>query len=228
MTVSGEQHHHWIVRLGHWGQALAIVIMIGSGWRIYNQEPVLLAGFRFPTALTLGGYIKDTLSRNNDPGMANATAWHFAGMWLLLVCFSALMGFGLLSGHFRRDFLPVGPKSFRRDFIAAATFRLEHTLGSYNSVQKTFYIGVLLAISMMFLSGIAIWKPVQTYPLEVLFGGFQGARVVHFLFMAAIVAFFAVHVALVALVPQTLVAMVTGHSGGRRNSREPIVQEPRE
>jgi thiosulfate reductase cytochrome b subunit len=213
---AGVQHHHWIVRLAHWGQALSIVVMIGSGWRIYNQEPVLPIGFRFPQQITLGGYIKDTLSRNNDPGVANAIAWHFAGMWLLLASFLALVLFGFISGHFRRDFLPVGPRSFLRDFIAAATFRLDHALGSYNAVQKAFYIGVLFAITMMFVTGIAIWKPVQTYPLEVLFGGFQGARAFHFFFMSAIVAFFAVHVALVAIVPQTLIAMITGSSGNTK------------
>ncbi len=211
-AVKGEQHHHWIVRLSHWGQAVAILVMVGSGWRIYNQEPVL-PFLTFPEALTLGGAIKDTLSRDNDPGVANAIAWHFAGMWLLGVSFLAFMLFGLLSGHFRRDYLPVGPRSFLRDFIAAATLKLDHALGSYNAVQKVFYIGVLFAITMMLISGIAIWKPVQTYPLEVLFGGFQGARAVHFFFMCAIVAFMAVHVALVALVPKTLVAMVLGRAG---------------
>jgi thiosulfate reductase cytochrome b subunit len=210
---AGEQHHHWIVRLSHWGQALATTIMIGSGWRIYNQEPVLPVKWRFPVELTLGGYIKDTLSRNNDPGVANAVAWHFAGMWLLVASFTALVAFGLISGHFRRDFLPVGPRSFLRDFIAAATFKLDHALGSYNAVQKAFYIGVLFALFMMLVTGIAIWKPVQTYPLEAFFGGFQGARAFHFFFMCAIVGFMAVHIMLVAIVPQTLVAMIFGRAG---------------
>jgi thiosulfate reductase cytochrome b subunit len=74
------------------------------------------------------------------------------------------------------------------------------------------YWGVLAAVAMMLLSGIAIWKPVQTYPLEALFGGFQGARIVHFLFMAAIVLFVVIHVALVILVPKTFVAMTLGRA----------------
>jgi thiosulfate reductase cytochrome b subunit len=209
--------HHWLLRLTHWLQALAIVVMIGSGWRIYDEEPVL--PFHFPLALTLGGGIKDTLSRNNDPGAANAIAWHFAGMWLLGLAFLVFVGFGFVTGHFRRDYLPVGPRGFLRDFIAAATFRLQHTLTGYNAVQKVFYIGVLFAITMMLVSGIAIWKPVQTYPLEALFGGFQGARTVHFLFMCAIVAFFAVHVALVALVPRTLIGMTIGHLPRRSGAK---------
>src|SRR6185437_4777991 len=112
----------------------------------------------------------------------------------------------------RRDFLPVTPRSFWQDFTAALRFRLEHRLGQYNAVQKLFYWGVLLAVALMIASGLAIWKPVQTYPLELLFGGFQGARLVHFLVMAGIVLFLIVHVALVILVPKTFVAMVLGRA----------------
>lgn len=208
MSAHGVQRHGMIVRLSHWLMAISILIMIGSGWRIYNNVPIF--DFTFPAWMTLGGDDSITFVRNNDPGMANAIAWHFAGMWTLFVAYLTFMLWGLLSGHFRRDFLPVGPKSFLRDFIAAATFRLEHRLGEYNAVQKVFYWGVLALVALMLLSGLAIWKPVQTYPLEVLFGGFQGARIVHFLGMAGIAGFILVHVALVVLVPKTFIAMVLG------------------
>jgi thiosulfate reductase cytochrome b subunit len=115
-----------------------------------------------------------------------------------------------VTGHFWRDFLPVGPVSIVRDLIAALRFRLEHRLGEYNAVQKFAYLFVLTAIAVMIISGIAIWKPVQTYPLVALFGGFQGARLVHFLVMASIVGFLLVHVALTLIVPRTLIAMVVG------------------
>jgi thiosulfate reductase cytochrome b subunit len=146
--------------------------------------------------------------------VATAIAWHFAAMWLLAVSYLLFVAWGALSGHFRRDFLPVGPSSFFRDFVAAARFRLAHKLGEYNAVQKVFYWGVLGLVLLMLVSGIAIWKPVQTFPLEVLFGGFQGARLVHFLGMAGICGFLVVHVALVVLVPKTFVAMVLGRVTG--------------
>lgn len=209
-AVIHEQRHHLLLRIAHWSQALAILIMVGSGWRIYNQEPIL--PFRFPVQLTLGGAIKATLSRSNDPGVANAIAWHFAGMWLLAAAFLLYVSYGVISGHFRRHYLPVGPKSFVHDLIAAATFKLPHTLGVYNAVQRAFYLGIILAVSMMIVSGLAIWKPVQFAWITALFGGFQGARVVHFLFMSAIVAFIAIHLALVALVPKTLQSMVFGRA----------------
>jgi thiosulfate reductase cytochrome b subunit len=204
------QTHPIAARVTHWLMALAILLLIGSGWRIYNASPIF--DFRFPEAVTLGGDVEDALALHNDPGVASALAWHFAAMWLLALSYLGFVLWNTITGHFRRDFLPIGPRLFWRDFVAAATFRLQHRLGEYNVVQRVAYWGALGSVAMMLLSGIAIWKPVQTYPLEVLFGGFQGARIVHFVFMTAIVLFIAIHVALVILVPKTFVAMTLGRA----------------
>ena len=202
------QKHPLTRRLFHWVMALSILIMIGSGWRIYNASPIF--PFRFPDWITLGGDVQTSLARHGDPGVASAIAWHFAAMWTLFVSYLLFVLWGLVTGHFWRDFLPVGPVSIVRDLIAALRFRLEHRLGEYNAVQKFAYLFVLTAIAVMIISGVAIWKPVQTYPLVALFGGFQGARLVHFLVMASIVGFLLVHVALTLIVPRTLIAMVVG------------------
>jgi thiosulfate reductase cytochrome b subunit len=205
-----EQRHSLIVRGAHWLLALSILIMIGSGWRIYNASPIF--GFTFPLAVTLGGDEAVALSGHNDPGVANAIGWHFAAMWGVALAFAVFVLNGIVTGHFRRDFLPWRPADFVRDFIDALRFRLAHRLGEYNAVQKLAYWVALFAVAMMLLSGLAIWKPVQFAPLTALFGGFQAARLVHFLFMAVITGFVLVHVALVALVPKTLVAMVLGRA----------------
>lgn len=202
------QKHPLTRRLFHWVMALSILIMIGSGWRIYNASPIF--PFRFPDWITLGGDVQTSLARHGDPGVASAIAWHFAAMWTLFVSYLLFVLWGLVTGHFWRDFLPVGPVSIVRDLIAALRFRLAHRLGEYNAVQKFAYLFVLTAIAVMIISGVAIWKPVQTYPLVALFGGFQGARLVHFLVMASIVGFLLVHVALTLIVPRTLIAMVAG------------------
>jgi thiosulfate reductase cytochrome b subunit len=212
------QTHPIAARITHWLMALAILLLIGSGWRIYNASPIF--DFRFPEAFTLGGDVEDALALHNDPGVASALAWHFAAMWLLALSYLGFVLWNTITGHFRRDFLPIGPKLFWRDFVAAATFRLQHRLGEYNAVQRVAYWGALGSVAMMLLSGIAIWKPVQTYPLEVLFGGFQGARIVHFVFMTAIVLFIAIHVALVILVPKTFVAMTLGRATAVPHARK--------
>ena len=149
---------------------------------------------------------------HNEDGLAGALQWHFAGMWLLAINGAIYLAYGLLSGHFRRAFFPVGPAAVLRDTLAALQFRLPHRLGAYNAVQKTLYLGVLSAGVVMVLTGLAIWKPGQFQELTWLFGGFDVARVIHFLGMAAIVAFLIVHVALVVIVPKTLPPMITGRA----------------
>jgi thiosulfate reductase cytochrome b subunit len=218
------QRHSIVVRLAHWLMALSIVLLIGSGWRIYNSSPIF--GFTFPETFTLGGDVEAALARHNDPGVATAIAWHFAAMWGLFVSYLVFVLWGSVSGHFWRDFLPLSPREVWRDFTAALRFRLDHQLGHYNGVQKLFYWGVMALVALMLLSGLAIWKPVQTYPLVALFGGFQGARLVHFLVMAGIVSFMVVHVALVILVPKTLVAMIAGRATARPHAKAPTEKRP--
>ena len=218
------QLHPLSRRIMHWVNALAIFVMIGSGWRIYDYYPALPIDFGFPYYMTLGGDLSLTEALNNEDGLANALAWHFGAMWVLVLNILTYFVIGIVSGHFRRDFLPLTPRTFVRDFFAALRFRLEHRLGEYNAVQKLFYWAVLAAIVVTILSGLSIWKPVQLKELTWLFGGYEFARVVHFLGMAAIVGFLVVHVALAILVPSTLVAMITGRassapdasSGGHR------------
>ena len=214
------QEHPALVRIAHWMQALAIIIMIGSGWRIYNSAPIF-GNYRFPLWATLGGEPLQSKIAHMDPGVANALNWHFTGMWLLLASYLLFMAHGIISGHFWRHLLPVTPRTVFRDFIAAATFRLPHRLGEYNAVQRAAYWGVLFAILMMFLTGLSIWKPVQLSWLTALFGGYPTARVLHFLFMAAICLFIVVHIALVIIVPKTLVAMVFGRASHPIHSEEP-------
>jgi thiosulfate reductase cytochrome b subunit len=189
-------HPGW-VRITHWINAVAIVMMVMSGWEIYNASP--LFAFRFPRDYTLGGWL------------AGALLWHFAAMWLFVVNGAVYVLLGLASGRFRRKLLPISPGGVVSDMKAAVTFRLSHDdLSVYNAVQKLLYLGVILAGIVIVLSGISIWKPVQLQALTALFGGYDTARYVHFCAMAFIVGFVAIHVVMALLVPRSLRAMITG------------------
>jgi thiosulfate reductase cytochrome b subunit len=189
-------HPAW-VRITHWINAVATLVMIGSGWEIYNASP--LFGFAFPRSITLGGWL------------AGALLWHFAAMWVLAINGLVYIALGILTGRFRRKLLPIRPGEVVADMKAALTFRLSHDdISIYNSVQRLLYVGVILAGIVIVLSGLAIWKPIQLQELTALFGGYDAARYVHFFAMAAIVGFLVVHVLLALIVPKSLKAMVTG------------------
>jgi len=185
------------VRVLHWINAVAMIMMIMSGWQIYNAYPIF--SFTFPSTITLGGWL------------GGALLWHFAAMWLLVVNGLVYVIAGLLTGRFRKKMLPISPGGVFEDTKAALTGKLSHDdLSKYNNVQKLLYIGVILAGVVVVLSGLAIWKPVQLSWLTDIFGGFNTARVWHFFAMAAIVGFLVIHVVLAILVPKSLRAMILG------------------
>ena len=191
-------HPLW-VRVSHWINAVAMLIMIGSGWQIYDASPLPLFRFQFPLTVTLGGDLPTGL------------AWHFAAMWLLVVNGLVYVTLGLATGRFRAKLFPIRPHELRADFFAALRGRLAHDdLAVYNAVQKLLYLGVICAGVVIVLSGLSIWKPVQLYYLVMLFGDYPTARYVHFFCMAAICAFLVVHVLLALLVPKSLRAMIIG------------------
>ena len=189
-------HPAW-VRVMHWINAVAVLVMIGSGWQIYNASP--LFPFTFPRSMTLGGWL------------AGALLWHFAAMWLLVVNGLVYLMLGVLTGRFRRKLLPIRIRDLLADLGKTFALRLSHEdLLVYNAVQKLLYVGVILAGIIVVLSGLALWKPVQLQELTALFGGYEAARYVHFCAMATIVAFLIVHVVLAILVPKRLRAIIIG------------------
>jgi thiosulfate reductase cytochrome b subunit len=189
-------HPAW-VRVTHWVNAIAMLVMIGSGWEIYNASP--LFGFSFPGSITLGGWL------------AGALLWHFAAMWVLAINGIVYVVLGLMTGRFRSKLLPIRAGEVVTDVKAALAFKLAHDdLSKYNAVQRLLYAGIIVVAIVIVLSGLSIWKPVQLQWLTTLFGGYDAARYVHFFCMAAIVGFLVVHVLLALLVPKSLRAMVTG------------------
>src|SRR5213082_2395177 len=185
------------VRALHWTNAVAMVLMIMSGWQIYNASP--LFGFSFPASITLGGWL------------GGALLWHFAAMWLLMVNGLIYLAMGFSTGRFRNKLLPITPAGVIADTRAALTGKLSHAdLTTYNYVQKLLYAGIIVVGVVVVLSGLSIWKPVQLQYLTALFGGYDVARYVHFVCMALIVAFLIVHVVLALLVPKSLRAMIIG------------------
>lgn len=189
--------HPLAVRIAHWINAIAMVVMILSGWGIHNAYPTL--PFDFPEWMTLGG------------SFAGALRWHFAAMWLLATNGAFYLAYGFLTDRFRRKFFPIWPRDVLRDALAAISRKLSHEdLSTYNAVQRVLYAGAIVASVLAVITGLAIWKPVQLKELTWLFGDFDNARIMHFAAMCTIVVFLAVHVTMALIVPKSLKAMILG------------------
>ncbi|NHZ35067.1 cytochrome b/b6 domain-containing protein [Massilia rubra] len=197
MSADARIIHPLWLRLTHWLNAVAVLLLVTSGWRIYNATAFL--GFSIPAHITLGGWL------------GGALQWHFAAMWLLLANGILYLLLNLASGRLRRQFFPVSPRQLLRDMGAALKGKLAHAdPRRYNSVQRLAYLFVMLDSIVLVLSGLVLWKSVQFPLLRMLMGGYEGARQVHFFAMAGLCGFIVVHVAMVALVPRTLLAMLRG------------------
>ena len=194
----GLRLHPLPVRIMHWINALAMIIMIMSGWKIYDDD-VIFSWLRFPDAITLGKWAQ------------NGLQWHFFGMWIVALNGLAYLFYGITTGRFRSKFFPISLRELVATMRDAFTFRLSHDdLTHYNAVQKVLYVGIIAVGIVVVLSGLALWKPVQFSELATLFYDFQTTRLVHFLCMTAIVLFLVVHVTLTLIVPRSLIAMLTG------------------
>src|ERR1039458_5191832 len=111
-------HPAW-VRVTHWINAIAIMVMIGSGWQIYDAAP--LFPFNFPKSIALGQWLGGGL------------LWHFAAMGVLAINGIVYVTLGLATGRFRRKLLPIYPSQVLADAKAALAFRLSHEdISHYN------------------------------------------------------------------------------------------------
>jgi thiosulfate reductase cytochrome b subunit len=95
------------VRATHWINAVAMIVMIMSGWQIYNASP--LFAFKFSKSITLGDWL------------GGALLWHFAAMWLLMVNGLLYVALGIASGRFRKKLLPITRAGVLTDVRAALT-----------------------------------------------------------------------------------------------------------
>ena len=246
------RRHHLLVRLAHWVNVPVLALMVASGLAIYWAAPVFLHapdpvthnrdGLR-----DAGAAIADALhDRGGDPRfwlydhlslgpyqLASALRLHWLLAWLFMLN-GALYALGLLAGGGWRALWPrrsdareaLAMLRFYAGVIPMAVLRRPwpHPAirSKYNALQRAAYLSMPVAGVLVVLSGWAMHKPVSLGALERLFGGYDGARVVHVACMFVLAAFVVPHVILVVADGwDTFRAMVTGWSARLHAPAEP-------
>jgi thiosulfate reductase cytochrome b subunit len=194
------REHPFFIRVSHWINAAALGIMVTSGLRIYNASPIW--EFTVPGAVTLGGWL------------AGARQWHFFGMWVLTINGVAYVAYNLVTRHGRETTLfgKRDVRALRPMILYYLRLRAEKpATGKYNALQKLAYTIIPLCGAGSILSGIAIYWPVQFSGVASVLGGYESARVVHFVCSTGFIFFTAGHLLMVTLAGWwNFLSMITG------------------
>lgn len=188
--------HPWAVRLAHWTNAVSVTVLTLSGLQIFNafpsfgskvpQENLIEA---VPAAITLGGWL------------GGALQWHFTFMWVFMAGAAFYVVSQAVSGHYRTvlfsraDVAQVWPMA-RHYFLFGPK---PPATAQYNGLQKLAYTSALGFGALSMLTGLVMYKPVQLSALGWLFGGYDGARLVHFVAMCGLLSFIPGHLVMVLL-----------------------------
>lgn len=217
------KRHSLVVRLTHWLNAILLVGMIASGLQIYGAYPRFgprgatypvpnpFEGRSFPQEVRLGGWLAGGLN------------WHFALAWPFVLTGLVYLGYLVFSGEWRS--LLFRPRDIRPAIqmqLYYLRLRKEHPpQGKHNPLQKGAYTFITALGAIAVLSGFAMYKPVQLWWLEALFGGYDLARLWHFIAVWLFVGFSILHVILVFVAdPASLRAMITGWYRGKFPSHD--------
>ena len=235
LLVSGLQIFNAYPRL-HWGQYGAdtdpAFIEIGASAGDRTPHGFLkIASVSVPTTGVLGVSKVDgewtprafpawlTLPSYQD--LAAGRRWHFFFAWIFVINGLVYLGYGLLSGHFRRDLVPDGgelaPRHIWREVVDHA--RLHFPSGEkarrYNTLQKLSYVVVIAGLlPLMLLTGLTMSPGMDAaFPFLLdIFGGRQSARTIHFITASLLVSFVIIHVVMVILsgLWNNMRSMITG------------------
>jgi thiosulfate reductase cytochrome b subunit len=222
LLLSGLQifNAHPELYWGHYGaDGDPSVLTIGSSGQGEDMRGfVRIAGVEVPTTGVLG---VSTFEGDPTPrafpvwvtipsfqDLATGRRWHFFFAWLFLVNGIFYLGFGVLTGHFRRDLAParrdLSPRHLWHEILDHARLRFPEgeQAKHYNVLQKLTYLAVIvILLPTMLLTGLTMSPGFDAIvpSLVDIFGGRQSARTIHFMTATLLVLFVLVHVAMVVL-----------------------------
>lgn len=205
--------HSLATRWFHWVNFPVLAIMIWSGLLVYWANDIYRIGWG---DWTLFKFFPPEMYKSLNLGgqLATGMAWHLTLMWLFSfngLAYVLYMGF---SGAWR-DLLP-DRASFKEAWqVTLYDLKLSKVhppAKKFNGAQRIAYTSIIVMGAGSLLSGLAIHKPAQLGWLTAIFGGYEFARVVHFVLTLAYVAFFVIHIAQVFRAGwNNFRSMVTGH-----------------
>jgi thiosulfate reductase cytochrome b subunit len=219
-----ESKHPAAIRWLHWINFPLLSIMIWSGMLIYWANDVYRIGLG---SFTLFHFFPDWFYNGLGLGhrLAEGMAWHFLFMWLFAVNGILYVIYTLVSGEWRSL---VPNRNSLREAIQVTLYDLHLSKvhpppRKFNGAQQFAYTSIIVMGAGSLMTGLAIWKSVQFGWLTALLGGYEAARIEHFLLTIGYVLFFLVHIAQVIRAGwNNLRSMITGYEVVTEVVTEPV------
>jgi thiosulfate reductase cytochrome b subunit len=192
--------HPLAIRWLHWINFPLLTIMIWSGILIYWANDVYKIGFGDKTLLK---FFPDSFNKalNIPFRLAEGMNLHFFFMWFFTI--NGIIYFFYLL--FSKEYKLIFPN---RRSLKEAWLVILHDLHikkglppqkKYNAAQRIAYTGIIVLGFLIIITGLAIYKPVQLNWLCAMLGGYEWARIEHFIITILFVLFFLVHILQVIL-----------------------------
>ena len=213
VTRIAREVHPRAIRWLHWVHFPLLAVMVWSGLRIYWAEDVYAFGIG---SWQWFAFFPDWFYRvlDLDQHLARGMAFHFVFGWLFVLTGVVYLAYLVVSREWRH-LIPDHRTWREAALVLLHDLRLRRAAppqGKYNAAQRVSYTIVLVMAAVLVLSGFAIYKPTQLHPLPRLFGGYQGARLVHFTMTIGVSGFFLIHLVQVARAGwNNLRSMITGY-----------------
>ena len=181
-----EKHSLWI-RWTHWINFPVLTAMIWSGVLIYWAHQA------YPPFFPKGFF----QVLNADGNLAEGMALHFTLAWIFTLNGIAYGAYLLLSKSWKdlvptsRDLRNLGPVLLHELGLSKDA---PPQSGKFNPAQQLAYLSVSVMGLLSVLTGLVIYKPIQLHALTRLMGGYETARLIHFILTLSYVGFFVIHV----------------------------------
>ncbi len=220
--------HPLAIRWFHWINFPVLAIMIWSGLLIYWANDVY--------AIKINGkafiqFFPDSFHKalNLPFRLAEGMAYHFFFMWLFYLNGLLYVLYTIFSGEWR--LLLPNKKSFKEAWQVLLhdlhIRKYEPPQLKYNGGQRIAYTAIIIMGVGSIITGLAIYKPVQFSWLTWLCGGYEAARLEHFILTIGYCLFFVIHILQVIRAGwKNFRSMITGFDVIAANKEAPDSSSP--
>jgi thiosulfate reductase cytochrome b subunit len=230
VAIQAKPRHTAVVRVTHWITTLCFLALLVTGLEILVSHPRFYWGeagnllteplFKIPIPAS-----RATVPTGYKFVLPDQNGWsrylHFQSAWIAVLTGLAYFIYGLFTGHFRKNLMPVdlSRRALSSDIASHLRFKRpdQSEAWSYNALQRITYLLVIFVLFPLIVwTGLAMSPAVASaFPfVQTLLGGQESARTIHFFDTLLLTLFLVVHIVMICIAgfKRRMRAMITGRT----------------